>query len=159
MTAMRARAESDGVGPDWPGAVALPDRTLVRGRGVRHGTPTGPEPDFGLYLGVDHHPSWPHERVEWPNFGLPRDAVATARAIADAYERARAGQRVEVACWAGRGRTGTAISCMAILAGLRADHAVGWTRHHYEHRAVETPWQRWWVRGFPALLARAREPR
>ena len=81
-----------------------------------------------------------------------RDAATAARAIAGAYRRARDGERVEVACWAGRGRTGTAISCMAILAGLRAEHAVSWTRSHYEHRAVETPWQRWWVRGFPALL-------
>lgn len=59
---------------------------------------------------------------------------------------------MEVACAGGRGRTGTAIACLAILAGVPADRAVGWVREHYERRAVETPWQRWWVRRFPRLL-------
>ena len=35
---------------------------------------------------------------------------------------------------------------------LPAEHAVGWVRHHFHHRAVQTPWQRRWVRRFPDLL-------
>lgn len=142
----------------WPGAILLPDGTPVRGRGVRRPTPRGPEPDFGLYLGVDYHPTWTHTRLEWPNYGLPRDTPHTADVIEETFARARDGQRVEVACLAGRGRTGTVLACLAVLAGLRADHAVSWVRHHYRHRAVEAPWQRAWVRRFPDLLA-ARGPR
>jgi hypothetical protein len=44
------------------------------------------------------------------------------------------------------GRTGTAPAAHAVLDGLPADRAVGWVRENYHHRAVETPWQRWWLR-------------
>lgn len=141
----------------WQGTVELPDRTPVRGRGVQDRLPGGLRPDFGLYLGVDYAPEWEHERLDWPEFRVPRSAAHAATAIEEAYLRARDGERVEVACRAGRGRTGTVIACMAILAGLESAHAVSWTRSRYEYRAVETPWQRRWVRRFPVLLARARE--
>ncbi|GAA4788569.1 hypothetical protein GCM10023200_23890 [Actinomycetospora chlora] len=75
------------------------------------------------------------------------------------HRRARAGERVEAACRAGKGRTGTVIACLAILDGLPADHAVSWTRHHFQHRAVQTPWQRRWVRRFPDLVATLRAAR
>ena len=29
--------------------------------------------------------------------------------------------------------------------GLEPDAAIRWVRQHYDHRAVETPWQRRWV--------------
>lgn len=41
---------------------------------------------------------------------------------------------------------------LAILDGLRPEHAVSWTRQHHHHRAVQTLWQRRWVRRFPALV-------
>jgi hypothetical protein len=137
---------------DWRGTVVLPGRTVVRGRGAQNPVPGGQTPEFGLYLGVDYSPQWEHDRLDWPDFGLPRDALAAARAIQDLHRRARAGERVETACRAGKGRTGTVIACLAILDGLPAEHAVGWVRHHFHHRAVQTPWQRRWVRRFPDLL-------
>jgi hypothetical protein len=140
--------------PDWRATLVLPGRTVVRGRGVRHRVPGGDEPDFGLYLGVDYSPRWAHDRLEWPDYGLPVDAQVTVAAIEDLYERARDGERVETACKAGKGRTGTVIACLAILDGLRPEHAVSWTRAHYHHRAVQTPWQRRWVLTFPDLLTR-----
>ena len=117
--------------------------------------PGGSRPDFGLYLGVDYAPAWEHEVLDWPEFRVPRDAATAAAAIEEAYLRARDGERVEVACRAGRGRTGTVVACMAILAGLDPAPAVSWTRRYYEYRAVETPWQRRWVRRFPTLLEAA----
>lgn len=140
----------------WRGGFVLPGRTVVRGRGVQNPLPGGREPDFGLYLGVDYHPRWEHDRLEWPDFGLPRDALVAATAIEALHRRARDGEHVETACRAGKGRTGTVIACLAILDGLPADHAVGWVRDHYHVRAVQTPWQRRWVREFPGVLARAR---
>lgn len=145
--------------PLLAGAVALPDGTVVRGRGVRAGLPPGPEPDFGLYLGVPVRPTWTHRRLDWPNYGLPVDDARTARLIEEAYERARDGERVEVACLAGRGRTGTVLACLAVLSGLKAEHAVPWVRHHYDHRAVRAPWQRRWVLTSPRLFAHGADRR
>jgi hypothetical protein len=145
------------------GAVALPDGVLVRGRGRRQPLPDGPLPEYGLYLGQPGgrslpgfaarpvwKPDWPAEWVDWPDFRVPRDDVAAAEAIARAYARARDGQRVEVACDGGTGRTGTVIACMAILAGHPADDALAWTRREYRPRAVETPGQRRWIQWFAA---------
>ncbi|NED52284.1 protein phosphatase, partial [Micromonospora aurantiaca] len=36
---------------------------------------------------------------------------------------------------------------LAVLDGLPPARAVAWVRSHYHRRAVETPWQRWWLRG------------
>lgn len=59
------------------------------------------------------------------------------------------GERVEVACAGGRGRTGTALACIAVLDGVPAEEAVAYVRENYDPRAVETPWQRRYVQRFP----------
>ncbi|HEY0638053.1 MAG TPA: protein-tyrosine phosphatase family protein [Pseudonocardiaceae bacterium] len=138
-----------------PGAIRLPDGCWIRGRGLSRPTPEGPEPGHGLYLGGSRlraaHPiRWSHEWIDWPDFLLPRDGADAVRRIRALHERAHAGQAVEVACAGGVGRTGTVISCLAILAGVPARDAVAWTRAHHHPHAVETPWQRRWVRRFPA---------
>lgn len=144
------------------GALVLPDGTPIRGRGRREQLPTGPLPDFGLYLGrppgrsrrtlfdrgPEWQPDWPAEWIDWPDFRIPRDDRLAAAGIQRAYLLARAGRRVEVACSGGTGRTGTVIACMAILAGHPAPDAIAWTRLHYRPRAVETPGQRRWIRWF-----------
>jgi len=132
------------------GAVALPDGTAVRGRGRRDPLPGGPLPEFGLYLGTPGawRPAWPAEWIDWPDFRTPRDHESAAASIVHAFELARSGRRVEVACTGGTGRTGTVLACMAILAGHPADDAVAWARAHYRRHAVETPGQRRWVRWF-----------
>jgi protein-tyrosine phosphatase len=56
------------------------------------------------------------------------------------------GERVEVTCRGGVGRTGTALAALAVLDGLPPDDAVRRVRTRYHPRAVETPWQRWWLR-------------
>lgn len=134
------------------GAIALPDGTLVRGRGRRKPLPAGPLPEFGLYLGSRRgfEPEWPAEWIDWPDFRSPRDREAASAAIRSAYERARSGERVEVACGGGNGRTGTVLACMAVLAGHPAGDAVAWVRQHYRRHAVETPGQRRFVAWFAA---------
>src|SRR3954451_1914852 len=146
----RAAAADDDI--DWRATAVQPGRTVVRGRGGANALPDGLPPEFGLYLGVDYAPAWAHERLDWPDFGVPTDPGDAARAIAQLHRRARDGERVETACRAGKGRTGTVIACLAILDGLPPAHAVSWTRRHFHHRAVETAWQRRWVRHFPDLL-------
>lgn len=151
-------------GAPLPGAIRLPDGSLVRGRGLRRPLPAPPSPDgvrpvpdFGLYLGTGRlrrrfhlDLPWPHEWVDWPDFLLPTDREHAVRNIQALYERARAGERVEVACGGGVGRTGTVVACLAVIAGVPPADAVAWTRANYHRRAVETPWQRRWVARFPA---------
>lgn len=62
---------------------------------------------------------------------------------------ARAGsERVELACEGGRGRTGTALACLAVLDGIEPRDAVAYVRTNYHPKAVETPWQKRYVRSF-----------
>jgi hypothetical protein len=128
--------------PPAAGVVRLPSGRLVRGRGLRHPLPAGPEPTYGLYLLGQRPPAvaWEARWVRWPDFGLPSDRVDAAGMLREAWERAGAG-RVEVACAGGLGRTGTALACLAVLDGLPGDQAVAWVREHYAARAVETPCQ------------------
>ncbi|MGH3821608.1 MAG: protein-tyrosine phosphatase family protein [Pseudonocardiaceae bacterium] len=145
------------------GAISLPDGTALRGRGRREPLPPGPQPTYGLYLGRSPdasprglfrlrtrlwRPDWPADWIDWPDFRTPRDDQSAAAAIHHAYLLARSGERVEVACGGGTGRTGTVIACMAILAGHPAADATNWTRQHYRPRAVETRAQRRWISWF-----------
>jgi protein-tyrosine phosphatase len=136
-----------------PGVVRLPSGRLVRGRGLRRPLPSGPVPAFGVYL-LGRQPSavdWPSRWIRWPDFWLPSDRDDARAALREAWERA-AGERVEVACGGGRGRTGTALACLAVLDGVPPEEAVTWIRTHYDKHAVETPWQKRFVqRSFAAM--------
>ncbi|WP_431980987.1 protein-tyrosine phosphatase family protein [Streptomyces qinglanensis] len=133
--------------PGAPGVLRLPSGRLVRGRGLRHALPSGVEPEFGLYLlGRSPDPvAWESRWLRWPDFRLPSDRAEARSALRQVRERA-ADERVEVACGGGVGRTGTALACLAVLDGVPAERAVGYVREHYARRAVETPWQRRYVR-------------
>lgn len=136
----------------WPsgdGILTLADGRTVRGRGLRHPRPDGPVPEFALYL-LGRPPvemAWPSQWVRWPDVRLPTDRADARRALEAAYERSGR-ERVEVACSGGRGRTGTALACLAILSGVPADAAVAFVRAGYDRRAVETPGQRRYVKRF-----------
>lgn len=106
------------------------------------------ERDFGLYCDARWAPTWPSEVIDWPDFGVPRDRDAAAAQIRAAFARARAGERVEVGCAGGLGRTGTVIGAMAFLAGVPAADAVQWVRANYDPRAVETEEQERFVAWF-----------
>ncbi len=121
----------------------------MRGRALRPGAGEGLAPDFGLYLLGTPPPlvSWSSRWVRWPDWWLPADPADARDAVGELWHRAEA-ERVEVACTGGRGRTGTVLACLAVLDGLPALDAVGYVRRHYHPRAVETPWQRRYVRRF-----------
>ncbi len=139
-----------------PGVLELPDGTRLRARGLRRDTPPAPPPEWALYLlGRAPPPTpWPSRWVRWPDFWLPRDPADATSAFLEAHRRAAAGARVEIACGGGRGRTGTALACIARIAGVDADDAVAWVRGHHDPRSVETPWQRRYVRRFTPRGAR-----
>jgi hypothetical protein len=136
--------------PDGPGVLRLPSGRLVRGRGLRDALPPGEPPTFGVFLLGRPPPDvgWPAVWIRWPDFRLPTDPEHARAVLGEAWRRA-ATERVEVACGGGRGRTGTALACLAVLDGVPPREAIAYVRRHYHPRAVETPWQRAFVTQFP----------
>jgi protein-tyrosine phosphatase len=120
------------------GVLALPSGRRVRGRAWRD-LPAGPTPDLGVYLlgRAPEPPPWQSRWVRWRDFSLPADPAQLRAALTEAWERA-AGERVEVACRGGTGRTGTALACLAVLDGVPPGEAVAFVRAGYGPRAVET---------------------
>lgn len=124
--------------------------TDVRGRANR--------PDWAVYLCNSWYPSSLALFVPWADYGTPTIPWALAReAIEDFYRRAKAGQRVEVGCMGGHGRTGTFLACVAMLAdpNISPEGAKAWVRKHYCHKAVEDSSQEYFLRWFadPSLPA------
>lgn len=128
--------------------VAMPDGTTVTAVSFDDRDPYARDspPDFGLYLDDRWQPPWPHEILDWPDFGVPDDAEAVVAALAALRERARQGQQVEIGCMGGHGRTGTALAGLAVLCGHPPDRAVEWVRASYCDQAVETEEQDAFVR-------------
>jgi hypothetical protein len=137
--------------PAGAGVLRLPSGRLVRGRGLRQPPPPGPTPTFGVYLLGTTPPAvaWESRWVRWPDFWLPTDPAYAREVLHEAYSRAPT-QRVEITCGGGRGRTGTALACLAIIDGIPAKEAVAFIRRHYDRHAVETPWQKRYVIRFTA---------
>jgi protein-tyrosine phosphatase len=135
--------------PDTPGLLRLPSGRLVRGRGLRDGLPPGQAPTFGIYL-LGTEPEavpWETRWIRWPDFRLPADRDEARKVFTEALDRL-ADDRVEFACGGGKGRTGTALACLAVLDGVPPQDAVAYVRTNYHRHAVETPWQKKYVRSF-----------
>ncbi|RII14257.1 hypothetical protein DSC45_21450 [Streptomyces sp. YIM 130001] len=134
---------------DAPGVMELPSGALVRGRGLRHPVPSGPGPTFAVaLLGKEPPPAdWETRWIRWPDFRLPADPAHFRTVLAEVLRRAPE-ERVELACGGGIGRTGTALACLVVLDGVPPAEAVDYVRRHYHGHAVETPWQRRFVRNF-----------
>jgi hypothetical protein len=128
---------------DEAGVVRLPGGARVRGRRLRDRASSA---DFALVLAAGPVPAWPHRRLRWPDFWIPLDRDDALDALGELHRRALAGERVEVTCGGGVGRTGTALAALAVLDGLSPEDALSWVRREYHPRAVETPWQRRWLR-------------
>lgn len=145
--------------PAAAGVLHLPSGRLVRGRALSRPLPAGPLPDFALYLLADPPPPvpWDARWVRWPDFRLPRDRGDARDALREAWRRTEE-DRVEIACTGGRGRTGTALACLAVLDGVPPREAVAFVRQRYDPRAVETLWQRRYVARFPPLRPDAAQP-
>lgn len=135
--------------PSDVGVLRLPSGRLVRGRGLRRPMPQGPAPTFAVHLLGKPPPDSPWESrwLHWPDFRLPADRSQAGEVFHEVWDRAGS-ERVEVACAGGRGRTGTALACLAVIDGVPAGQAVSFVRRHYDSHAVETPWQRRYVARF-----------
>lgn len=134
--------------------VTFPNGTVVRPASLGDRRESNPDRDFGLYLDAAWQPSWAAEVIDWPDGGLPSNSTQALRQIVAAFGRAKQGERVEVGCIGGLGRTGTVLACMAILAGVPAESAVQWVRNNYDPEAVETTDQEQWVLWFASALGK-----
>ena len=129
--------------------VVLPDGTQVTAVSFDATDPYARDqpPHYGLYLDGRWQPPWTHDHLDWPDFGVPADPTAAVTALQTVLERARTGERVEVGCLGGHGRTGTALACLAVLTGHPPAEAVNWVRATYCSKAVETADQEVFVAG------------
>lgn len=62
------------------------------------------------------------------DMGVPSDPVAYRAVLADVITRIESGERIVVACRAGRGRTGTAVACLLVQSGMEPHAAIELTR-------------------------------
>ncbi|MBR0647876.1 protein-tyrosine phosphatase family protein [Plastoroseomonas hellenica] len=86
-----------------------------------------------------------------PDFDVPEDPEAF-RATLQRFAGllAASPERIGyIGCYAGFGRTGLALACLARMAGVAGD-PVAWVRAAYDPRAVETPAQEEFARAFTA---------
>jgi protein-tyrosine phosphatase len=129
--------------------VALPDGTEVTAVSFDATDPYARDrsPDYGLYLDHRWQPPWPHDHLDWPDFGVPDDSARVIAALRSLLELAHAGERVEIGCLGGHGRTGTALACLAILSGQPPGEAVAWVRANYCAEAIETADQQAFIVG------------
>jgi hypothetical protein len=128
--------------------VVFPDGSRVRASSILDRRVDDPERTYGLYADPRWEPTWPADVIAWPDFGLPEHPEIAAQQITRAFDRARRGELIEVGCLGGRGRTGTMLACMAVLAGVPSADAVEWVRATYRPEAVETADQERWVQWF-----------
>jgi hypothetical protein len=129
--------------------VVLPDGTSITAVSFDPADPYGRDraPDVGFYLDPRWQPPWPHEHIDWPDYGVPADVAAARDALESLLARARRGEHVEIGCLGAHGRTGTALAWLAVLTGVAPDAAVEWVRAHHCDKAVETEGQQAFVLG------------
>lgn len=155
VSTLRGARGTDSDWVPWPGphshrtAVLLPDGSTIVAVSYDSADPYRRErlPDFGLYLDPLWKPSWPYAHIAWPDFGVPDQPDTVAPALCDLRERAHRGQRVELGCLGGHGRTGSALAWLVVLTGHPPGDAVAWVRHNYCKQAVETPAQEQFIAG------------
>jgi len=74
----------------------------------------------------------------WPDLGVPREPKRFERAIGWLLRQASDGNRVEIGCAGGHGRTGTTLAALLVLQGMSPTRAVKQIRAQYCREAVET---------------------
>lgn len=139
----------------FPNGVKVQASSLVQ----NHSQRDNGEPDFALYLDSGWRNEGAAIMLPWDDWGLPAVKYAVAaESIRTAYAWAEGNMLVEVGCIGAHGRTGTALACMAILAGVEPTKAVSWVRSNYCTDAVEGLSQEWFVKWFAAYIVNGELP-
>lgn len=135
--------------------VILPDGTTVYASSQHSDRQTDPIPDLGIYLDGSWRPDTIAFHVGCPDYGIPTPAPWQVLHIArEGIRVAQSGQRVEIGCIGGHGRTGLMLAIMVLLTSKKPNgrRAVSYVRKHYCNRAVESKVQEWYVSGMAAEL-------
>jgi hypothetical protein len=74
----------------------------------------------------------------WEDWGIPENPRVFHRAVRWLLSEAEKGQKIEVACMGGHGRTGTALATMLVVQGLDARTAMRRVRRSYCEEAIES---------------------
>lgn len=139
--------------------VTMPDGTVIYASSSRSWaaeSTTGPmfTPDLGIYLDGCWKPDTIAYHVGCPDYNIPLPSVTQVLWIAEEGLRlAREGQRVEVGCIGGHGRTGLMLAVMATLTQPDIEDAVTYVQTNYCSHAVESEVQEWYVEGIKCELA------
>ncbi len=109
-----------------------------------------------------------HRRHPIPDLGVPADVARMHAVLDDVDDAVRAGERVYLHCFGGRGRTGTAVACWFVRGGLAPAAALDRVLELYLtmakargkrwDRSPETEGQRAFVRTFAATALRPKAP-
>lgn len=84
----------------------------------------------------------------WEDWGVPEDLRMFRRALRWILTEARREKRVEIACMAGHGRTGTALACLLVIQGLSPSRAISRVKSRYCEEAIESRKQLDFIRLF-----------
>lgn len=110
------------------------------------------KPDFGVYLDGGWRPDCLAYHIGCPDRGTPLISPAQVIEIArEVIRRAKSGERVEVGCVGGHGRTGLMLGAITLTAvvdsggKMTGPAAVSYVRTMHCQNAVESREQEWWV--------------
>ncbi len=117
-------------------------------------------PDWGLYLDWGwKHPDWRAENIDWRDYGLPSNYIVAFEAMLEVIERAQRGEKVEIGCIGGHGRTGTALACIAVMLGMTPSEAIKHVRSQYCSHTLESEEQEWFVEWVDAQMRGVEAPK
>jgi hypothetical protein len=102
-----------------------------------------PRGSFGVCLEKEFRGMGCHEFVDWPDFGLPRDALHLEIVMEKVELHLRRGNLVYVGCRGGYGRTGTFLALL-VKRNTYLD-PIAYVRREYRARAIETSGQEQYI--------------
>lgn len=136
-------------------AYALPNGSNVYASSHHRDREDDPIPDLGIYMDGIWTPDTLAFYVGCPDYGIPKPSVGNVIHVArEGIRLADAGQRVEVGCIGGHGRTGLMLAIMTVLTMEKPNgkEAVELVRSKYCRCAVESEDQEWYVEGIAAEI-------
>ena len=83
-------------------------------------------------------------QLDWPDRDIVDLPFEFWRELLDYFEKNES--KVLVFCVGGHGRTGTAIACIMVASGWKANEAISWLRRNYCKEAIEEQVQEWYIR-------------
>ena len=122
----------------------------------RRGCATAVPADIGLYLDqrwhghADARDPW---FVPWEQLQAPDAVDVMVERLQDAVLALHGGATVEIACFAGHGRTGSMLASLDIALGAEPAAAIARVREQYCRRAIGAPELEAFVHRVPGLLA------